>query len=99
VKKTFSSYTFPCDFSRKENVFSSAKISYDLLLVIDSKNSQFHITLYILIYPFFFPKYANFPLNTSPNLSCTEISFPPKMLNNFLPAKMAKQIISSLNWL
>ena len=56
--------------------------------VIDSK--FLNLTSNVHLSPFFFPKYVHFPLKTSPNLSCTTISFLPKMPKRFLPPKMAK---------
>jgi len=97
LKKMFLQVTlFHVTFPEKY-VISSAKISDDLFLVIDSK---FRNLTQIL----------HFPLKTSPTLSCTKIInifpqqtspnlslkciFSLKCLPKFLPPKMAKKLFS-----
>jgi len=78
-KLHFSVWLFP------QNVFSSAKISDDLFSVMDSQN--FSISHHILHF-YSFPKYVNFPLKTSPNLSCSKNFFSSKMQNKLFPPTM-----------
>src|SRR6218665_2231760 len=88
VKKNFTSETFSCDFSPQKMSFHLPKFLMTFSLVINSRFLNFTSNFTFL--PFFFSKYVHFPLKTSPNISCTKISFRLKCNKHFFTSKMGK---------
>src|SRR6218665_157006 len=95
--KNFANYTFPCDFDffpKKLIVFSSAKISDDHFLVIDSTflNFAYNLDNY-LTFSYCPPssslnsKHVHFPQKRHPIFHVLNFSLPLKCNTNFLPPK------------